>query len=33
MKIAAEHFMDLREQEQKDGINITIFNDLNKEDE
>lgn len=33
MKIAAEHFMDLREQEQKDGINITIFNDLTSSNE
>lgn len=28
MKIAAEHFMDLREQNNKDAINITVYNDL-----
>ena len=33
LKLAAEHFMDLKEQEQKDGINITIYNDLKEEDE
>lgn len=33
MKIAAEHFMDLKEQQEKDGINITIYNDLTSDEE
>ena len=28
IKVVAEHFMDLKEKQDKDGINITIFNDL-----
>ena len=28
IKVVAEHFMDLKEQQEKDGINITIYNDL-----
>lgn len=33
IKVVAEHFMDLKEQDQKDGINITIYNDLKEGDE